>query len=551
MSTQSSHAESPEASGADVDRRLRDAEARFAGIVGISADAVISVNERQEITLWNEGAARIFGYAREEILGRPLGMLLPERFRAAHVGHVEEFGRGPDHSRQMGHRREISGLRKTGEEFPCEASISRYREATGALVFNVVLRDTTDRRRSEERLRLLAEAGEILASSLDPEVTVRRAVRVALPTLADACIVNVLDDAALRVAEFAHLEPAMEELMAETRHRHPVDPEGQHPVARVLRTRAALVVPALGETDVPAFDEAFGALWRALGARSAIYAPLVARDRILGVMSLFALHRRHEREDLVLAEDLGRRIGLALDNARLYEAAQRAIRARDETVAVVSHDLRNPVNAITMIAGNLSEGVAEGPGLHEYLQVIRQAAAQADALIQDLLDVTRIEAGRLRIDVAVERLDRVVAGAVEVLEPLARQRSIELTAQLPRDMPDVCVDAARVQQVISNLVGNAIKFTPAGGRIVVRASLDGDEAVVTVTDTGPGISPEHQPHVFDRYWQGNRPTRFGAGLGLPIAKGIVEAHGGRIGVESAPGRGSTFWFTVPLARPEE
>lgn len=541
-------------SPAELANRLRSAEARFDGIVGIAADAVISVDERQLITLWNAGATRIFGYSAAEALGRPLAMLLPQRFHRVHEHHVREFASAGEHARQMGHRREISGVRKNGEEFPAEASISRYREESGELVFNVVLRDISERKRAEERLRLLAETGEILGSSLDAAATVRRAVRMALPALGDCCIVLTLSDGLLTRAEVAHVDAAAEQRVIALMNGIPISLAGGHPAAAAIRERAAVSVSARSDdARLPdAHDAAFQEAWSEIGATSALFAPLAAGDRVFGALGLFAAGREFESEDRMLATELARRIGLALENARLYEESQRAIRARDETVAVVSHDLRNPVNAISMIAGNIgalagSEDTA--PAIAEYMQVIQQAAAQADALIQDLLDVTRIEAGRLRIDPATEALDAVVNSALLVLAPLAHERSVALEWQLPDDLPPAFVDAPRLQQVVSNVVGNAIKFTPPGGRIDVRLRQEGDTLVISVADTGPGISVAQLPHIFDRYWQGSRSARFGAGLGLPIAKGIVEAHGGDMWVDSTAGKGSTFHIRVPMRAP--
>jgi signal transduction histidine kinase len=179
--------------------------------------------------------------------------------------------------------------------------------------------------------------------------------------------------------------------------------------------------------------------------------------------------------------------------------------------------------------------------------MIRRAADRMNRLIQDLLDVKRIEGGRLAVEPRPQSVTTVVNEAVEMLRPLASGNSLTLCADVPTDLPRAQIDPARIHQVLSNLVGNSIKFTPAGGSITVRAEPWAGEVRVTVIDTGPGIAPEQIPHLFGRYWQANRRDHRGIGLGLAIAKGIVEAHNGRIWVESALGQGTRFHFTLPLS----
>ena len=528
--------------------RLVELEARFAGIVEIAADAIISIDEAQNIILFNEGAEQIFGYKAEEVLNGPLDVLLPARFRPAHRQHVAEFGAGTDRARRMGHRREISGLRKGGEEFPAEASISRYRIGD-AVVYNVVLRDITERKRAEDQQRFLARAGEVLASSLDNDLTVEQAVELTVPSLGEGCVLDVLEGGVARAVAVAHVDTEGKQRLAELRRRYPPPLEGAHPFAEALRSRSAVVLDGATLERLPADDALVLPIVRAMGWRAALFVPLVVHDRTLGVLQLYGARRDFGQDDLVLAEDFGRRLAVAMENARLYADAQRAIRARDETVAIVSHDLRNPVNAITMLAGNLLRTAEQDnipPTRVEYLNVITRAARQADALIQDLLDISRIEAGRLRIEPAPEELESIIEAAVDLLAPLAAERSLELRLEIPADLPDVLADSGRIHQVVSNLVGNAIKFTSAG-HITIRAWHAGREVTVSITDTGSGIAPEHLPYLFDRYWQAGRGPRGGAGLGLPIAKGIIEAHGGRIWVDSRSGEGTTCYFTIPMA----
>jgi signal transduction histidine kinase len=177
--------------------------------------------------------------------------------------------------------------------------------------------------------------------------------------------------------------------------------------------------------------------------------------------------------------------------------------------------------------------------------MIEHVVHEMSQLIEALLDVTRLEAGYFRVEPGRERPAHLIYDAVMTAEPQAADKGIEIQVKLDRGLPFVRADATRTRQVLENLLGNALKFTPAGGQVTVRAALEGEGVRFSVSDTGMGIQPEHLPRVFDRYWQARHVRRAGAGLGLAIAKGIVEAHGGRIWAESAVGKGSTFHFTLP------
>jgi PAS domain S-box-containing protein len=356
----------------------------FSGLLAIAVDAVIAIDDEQRIIFFNEGAERIFGWKAAEIGGKGLEVLLPERFRADHRGHVHGFGVAHGRARLMGERQQISGLRKSGVEFPAEAAIQRI-EVGGRNVYAAVLRDISARQHAED-----------------------------------------------------------------------------------------------------------------------------------------ALHQ--------------------------------AIQARDDMMGIVSHDLRNPANAVKM----LIRSVLEGDTAHcltddvvERLQVVRQAAEQMDALIQDLLDVTRLEAGRLTVLPQLVGVDWLVSRSVEALRLLAEAGGVSLEGEVPPDMPSLYADPDRMLQVLSNVIGNAIKFTPAGGDIRVSVGVSDGSVLFTVSDTGLGVAPEQLPRVFDRFFQVSLGARFGArhgaGLGLPIARGIVEAHGGRIWMDSNPGTGTTVHFTVPFS----
>jgi signal transduction histidine kinase len=229
--------------------------------------------------------------------------------------------------------------------------------------------------------------------------------------------------------------------------------------------------------------------------------------------------------------------------------AQQALRARDEVLGFVAHDMRNPLSAIVMQAEflKLSRGEQE-PGFRDAALSIHRSAEQVSRLIQDLLDVTRVEAGHVLVERSRVPVSQLISDAVEAQESIAAAASVDLRLEVARDVPDVWADRDRLLQVFGNLVGNALKFTPPGGHIRVgAAALNEDEVQFWVADTGAGIAAEDLPHVFDRFWQAHKGERRGTGLGLTIVKGIMEAHAGRIWVESALGMGTTFFFALPPA----
>jgi signal transduction histidine kinase len=393
----------------------------------------------------------------------------------------------------------------------------------------------------------------LLSGSFDYHTTLTTLARLAVPTLADYCTVDVSDgpNSFTRLA-VAHSDPAKEELVREIA-RYTFGPRPQaHAIVRVLTQGSPVLIPEITEDilDASAADETHRDLLRQIGPCSIVSVPLLAPGRILGALTLVTAEtkRRYGEEDLALVEELARRAASAVENARLFTAAEQATRARDEMLGIVAHDLRNPLSTIRMASQLLLEiGAPERAMERKQLDIMRRAAERMSRLIGDLLDAKRIESGGLTVDPRPEEVTTIVGDAVDMLRPLASSSSLHLDAAVPDGLPRVMIDPARVQQVLSNLVGNAIKFTPAGGSITIRAEPAPDGVCLAVTDTGAGIANEQLPHIFGRFWQGKRTDRRGVGLGLAIAKAIVEAHGGRIWVESQVGTGTSFYFTVPVA----
>jgi PAS domain S-box-containing protein len=446
------------------------------------------------------------------------------------------------------------GLELCGSRRELEVIAVPRRTADGEIAGIIaMITDVTERKQAEERERFLAHATEVLASSLDYQATLRAVADLAIPILGDfAAVEMVQEDGALEAVAQAHHDPARLVLAGELRRRYP--PGDLSLVGRVIRSGTGELRVRVCDTDLAeiAHDEAHLELLRRMGICSLMVVPVAAHDVVFGALVLATSDdsRRHYTDmHMRCAEELARRAGVAIENAKLYELTRLAVVAREDLLAMVSHDLRNPLGAIRVKAEMMKERIdelADRRGLN--IEVIQRAADRMLKLVELLTDASRISDGRITLNRHPVDVGAVARDVLDVLDPIALDKGVRVSL-VAKDSAVVWADPDRIVQVVENLVSNAIKFTARGGAVAVEVSVAdaAREALITVRDSGCGISPEDVAHVFDRYWQARR-RRGSSGLGLFIAHGIVKAHGGRIGVESRVGEGTCVWFTLPCVR---
>ncbi|HKY34413.1 MAG TPA: HAMP domain-containing sensor histidine kinase [Polyangiaceae bacterium] len=397
--------------------------------------------------------------------------------------------------------------------------------------------------------KLLAEISLILASTLDYEETCCRIADLAARALADVCIVETLAESG-EARRTTACRGTVRRRWVRAFRQLPLNLKLPHLGSSILETKQPLLINDVSTAYLASVSQSdrHHRLLLDLAPQAILGLPLLAHGRLVGFLLLLrtGAGRPFSTAEVGLAEEVARRAALSAENARLYASAQHAIQLRDDVLSMVAHDLRNPLSAMLLQLkllhrrGAQPERRSQGP-----IDAILREGTRLNVLIQDLLDVARFEAGKPSIEQQLISASKVATSAVEGQKLLASDAGLALELESADSTAEVWGDAARLLQVFANLIGNAIKFTPPGGKITVSVEPRPHDVVFSVSDTGPGIHSEQIPHLFDRFWQASPTDRRGAGLGLSITKAIVEAHGGHIWVETALGRGSTFRFAIP------
>jgi PAS domain S-box-containing protein len=529
-------------------------ERDFVSTVLDTADSLVVVlDAEQKIIRASRAFERILGYARDEITGRPISSFFVSTGPWCELQHAENYWIARDGTSRLiawsTTKLDSQHVILTGNDITERRRAEEQREQ-----FIRAEAARLEAEASEKRAAFLAEASTMLASTLDYERTLVNISRLAIPTFADWCFVYLsLKDQEISSALIAHADPEKEYLAQHVEIR-PEDLSSKTlPVVRVFQTGTPELFSDISDEELRetvADPEKYEAL-KLLGLRSAVVVPIQGRHSIMGVIG-FASPKpdRYTSTELIFAQDMARRISLALENARLYREAQEANRAKDEFLATLSHELRTPLNAILgWIQILRNKRVDEVTTARAFEAIERNAKAQAE-LIEDMLDVSRIITGRLRLELQPVQLSAAVEAALDSVRPTAEAKGVRIDCEAVPNAHPISGDLHRLQQIVWNLLANAVKFTPAGGQVRLQVEYTGSEAKLTVTDTGKGISPQFLPYVFDRFRQAetmSSRTASGLGLGLSIARHLVELHGGVIEASSeGEGRGSTFTVTFPL-----
>ncbi len=564
----------------------------------------------------NDKLCDIFGYTRAELIEMTWVELTYPEDLSADLENFNQLLAGTSEAYSMDKR----FIRKNGEVFYATISVRCVRRVDRSINYFVALvQDITERKLAEkereeliaeqaarreaevqgQKAQFLAQASTELASSLDYETTLAKVARLAVPFLADWCTVDILgDEQVIRRVAIAHPEPLKVELAWALNENYPVDMNSDRGLTQVLRTGQSAIANQITDANLVEFaqDAQHLQILRELGLKSVITVPLLARERILGATTLITSEsdRHYCDADLSLVEDLARRAAVAVDNARLYRetqearqiaeqaytaerqaradsevarsTAEKANRLKDEFLATLSHELRTPLNAMLGWTQLLRTRKLDEERMGRALETIDRNTRALSKLIEDILDVSRIMTGKLHLSAQPCDLVGVVESALDAVRPAAEAKTTQIEFFEDSSAQFVWGDANRLQQVIWNLLSNALKFTPNGGRVEVSLSTleasgspeptQGADSKripplyvqIQVKDTGKGIGHEFLPYVFERFRQENSTTTRsygGLGLGLALVRYLVELHGGTVYAQS-PGEGFGSTFTVLL-----
>ena len=512
--------------------------ARLAAIVESSDDAIIGKDLNGVITTWNPAAERIFGYPAQEAVGQSIRLIIPESHQDEEDMILGSIKRG-----ESVQHFETIRCRKDGSCFPISVTVSPIRNKAGVIIgASKIARDISDRKhaeaeakRAQRQAAFVARMAEVMSGSLDYEARLKDLTRLAVPSIADWAAVDVLEtDGHIRRVAVAHADPTKTQLDAEIQ-RHHEDPAGPCNARQVIRTGNSVLVEDIRAdmiiTAAKGDDERTRSI-RALGLASCMCVPLKNHGTTAALtLATAESARRYNTDDLRFAQDVASRAAMMVDNARAYADLRKASRLKDEFLATLSHELRTPLNAILGYARMLRAGMVTPDKFQRTFETIERNTSALTQMVEEILDVSRVVSGKMRLNMQPVELPIVLNEAVATVIPAAEAKDIRVVTTMDPQVGPVSGDPDRLRQIVWNLLSNAVKFTPKHGRIQVRLERVNSSVEIVVSDTGIGIAPDFLPHMFEQFRQADSgPARQhgGLGLGLAIVRNLAELHGGTV-----------------------
>jgi len=536
----------------EAQQMLEESRARYADLYDLAPIVYCTLDVHGRIQEANLTAAAFFGIERAALTGRLLPTIIAIETPEVFFTHLKTCFRD-----RLRTSVEVTFTKRDGKSIVTQVVSTPHFDVEGSVkACKTAFSDITQVKRHQERLRFLARTSEILASSFDYLSTLPEVVQLSVPALADLCFLDLIaEPGRLQRVEVAIADPSQQRLVSAVKRLTP-QADSRTPQAEVLRTGRPMLLPECLPSSFStslAQGPEYELVISACRARSMMFVPLTSRGKTVGVFTLITTDsgRHYGASDLGFAQDLALRMAMAIDNAQLFERAQKAVGAREEILCIVSHDLKNLLNSVMLGSALLLQAapVPERRKGRKQLEAIRRAGDRMNRMINDLLDVSSIEAGRLSVELQQHDLKELIDDVCETFLPLANEKGVEFVTHGVLGATPAYIDRDRVLQVLSNIIGNAIKFTPRGETVSLRTDVVDNKLRFAVKDSGPGIPPELLSRVFERYTQARETAARGRGLGLYIARGIVETHGGSISVTSKIGEGSTFFVTLPIELP--
>ena len=532
-------------------RQALDARLRLAAIVESSDDAIISHDLNGTIVSWNGGAERLYGYRADEMIGESLARLEPPES----IDEIPVLLKRLRSGDRIDHYETVR-VCKDGSRVDVSLTISPVRNSDDVIVGAAkIARNISQYKRIQDATRFLADSSAELATLVDYESTLRKVASLAVPDFADWVTFDLLDsDGTLRRVAVSHRDPSQVQNALELNQRFPPDPEAKHGVWNIIKKGKSELVSEVTDEHLESSIKSpeFLEIVRGRGLRSYIGVPLSVRGKMMGVLSFFHAKsgRRYDEHDLLVADQLAYRSAIAIENAMLYQNLKEADRRKDEFLAILAHELRNPLAPMRNAIEILRVEQRDDPNLEYARDVIDRQVQHMTRLIDDLLDVSRISRNRLELRRETVTLQSVIDSAIEASRPIIEECEHELRVVMPDEQIYVDADQTRLAQVFLNLLNNAAKYTECGGQIELQAAKQGSHVQVTVTDNGIGIPPDKLPGLFQMFSQVTDTlsrSQGGLGIGLSLVKRLVEMHGGSVEASSqGPNTGSRFTVSLPV-----